>query len=119
MLLSASASPPERRAGGDPSTENENLGNYNTRATVGFDRAFITYKPLSWLYFTGGRLGNPFFSPTTMVWGDDLALQGVIAGLKLQIVYRADVRDSGRISHPGPRSESIHSSRSKWLYGPG
>src|SRR5260370_899546 len=26
--------------GSDPSTENQNLGNYNTRSTVGFDRAY-------------------------------------------------------------------------------
>ncbi|MBV9695407.1 MAG: putative porin [Gammaproteobacteria bacterium] len=67
--------------GGDPSSENENLGNYNARGNVGFDLAYITYQPTSWLHFTGGRLGNPFFAPTTLVWADDLSLQGVLMAL--------------------------------------
>src|SRR4029077_15646464 len=71
--------------GGDPSTENQNLGNYNTRSTVGFDRAFISYQPTSWLFFSGGRLGNPFYAPTTLVWGADLSLEGAVLGLKPRI----------------------------------
>lgn len=104
-------------SGGDPSTENENLGNYNTRATVGFDRAFITYKPLSWLYFTGGRLGNPFFSPTTLVWGDDLSLQGVLLGLKPKFGPVQTFVTAGAFPIQDMDPSPFSSSRSKWLYG--
>ncbi len=104
-------------SGGDPSTENENLGNYNTRATVGFDRAFITYKPLSWLYFTGGRLGNPFFSPTTLVWGDDLSLQGVLLGLKPKFGPVQTFVTAGAFPIQDLDPNPFSSSRSKWLYG--
>jgi len=104
-------------SGGDPSTENENLGNYNTRATVGFDRAFISYRPLSWLYFTGGRLGNPFFSPTTLVWGDDLSLQGVVLGLKPQFGPVRTFVTAGAFPIQDIEPNPFNSARSKWLYG--
>lgn len=104
-------------SGGDPSTENENLGNYNTRANVGFDRAFISYRPLSWLYFTGGRLGNPFFSPTTLVWGDDLSLQGVVLGVKPQIGPVRVFATAGAFPIQDIEPNPFNSARSKWLYG--
>jgi hypothetical protein len=104
-------------SGGDPSTENENLGNYNTRATVGFDRAFISYRPLSWLYFTGGRLGNPFFSPTTLVWGDDLSLQGVVLGVKPKFGPVRTFATAGAFPIQDIEPNPFSSARSKWLYG--
>ena len=103
--------------GGDPSTENENLGNYNTRATVGFDRAYITYRPTSWLYATGGRLGNPFLSPTTLVWGDDLSLQGVVLGIKPTFGTFTPFAVAGAFPIQDIEPTPLNSARSKWLYG--
>jgi hypothetical protein len=34
-------------AGSNPGSENQTLGNYETRSTVGFDRAYIAYHPES------------------------------------------------------------------------
>jgi hypothetical protein len=104
--------------GGDPSTENQNLGNYNTRSTVGFDRAYITYKPFSWLYFTGGRVGNPFYAPTTLIWGDDLSLEGALVGLTPHIGDNFKLFGTAGLFpiqdvEPTPLTES----KSKWLYG--
>ncbi len=39
-------------SGGNPDSENQTLGNYNSRETVGFDRAYIAYRPLSWTTIT-------------------------------------------------------------------
>jgi Putative porin len=66
-------------AGGNPGSENQTLGNYESRSTVGFDRAFIAYEPFSWVTLTGGRIGNPFFKPTTLIWANDVSLEGVAA----------------------------------------
>jgi hypothetical protein len=63
-------------AGSNPGSENQTLGSYETRSTVGFDRAYIEYRPESWLALSGGRLGNPFFSPTTLIWANDLSFEG-------------------------------------------
>ena len=64
-------------SGSNPGSENQTLGNYETRSSVGFDRAYLAYHPESWLTVTGGRLGDPFFRPTTLVWSNDLSLEGL------------------------------------------
>ncbi len=60
--------------GANPATENQTLGNYNSHESVGLDRALVAYHPTSWFSITGGRLGKPFFAPTTLVWANDLSL---------------------------------------------
>ena len=103
--------------GGDPSTENENLGNYNARGTVGFDRAYISYRPVHWAYLTAGRLGNPFLSPTTMVWGDDLSLQGVVIGANPTFGLFQPFVTAGVFPIQDLEPNLLSSARSKWLYG--
>jgi hypothetical protein len=66
-------------AGSNPGSENQTLGNYASRSTVGFDRAYIAYHPESWVTLSGGRVGNPFFRPTTLIWANDVSLEGVVA----------------------------------------
>jgi Putative porin len=72
-------------AGSNPGSTNQTLGNYETRSTVGFDRAYLDYHPFSWLDFSGGRVGNPFFRPTTLIWADDVSLEGVLATFQPQV----------------------------------
>jgi Putative porin len=105
-------------AGGNPGSENQTLGNYESRSSVGFDRAYIAYEPFSWVTLTGGRIGNPFFKPTTLIWANDVSLEGVAA-----------LFDTSRVTHgwsvfstagafpilqndPTPTS----SAPNKWLY---
>jgi len=71
-------------ANSNPGSENQTLGNYESRSTVGFDRAYIAYHPLSWLNVSAGRVGNPYFRPTTLVWADDVSLEGVVVGFRPQ-----------------------------------
>jgi hypothetical protein len=103
--------------GGDPSSENENLGNYNARGNVGFDRAYVSWRPYSWLYVTGGRLGNPFFAPTTLVWGDDLSLQGLVAGLSPAFGPVRTFATAGVFPIQDIEPTEFTSARSKWLFG--
>jgi len=72
-------------AGSNPGSENQTLGNYETRSAVGFDRAYIAYHPWSWMSLTAGRVGNPYFRPTTLVWADDVSLEGVVLNLRPSI----------------------------------
>ncbi len=68
-------------AGSNPGSENQTLGNYASRATVGLDRADLIYKPESWLTLMGGRVGNPFYRSTTLVWANDVSLEGLVGRL--------------------------------------
>jgi Putative porin len=104
---------------GDPSTENENLGNYNNRGSVGFDRAMITYRPFDWGYLTAGRLGNPFFTPTTLVWGDDLSLQGIVVGVTPQVRPAFQVfgtLGAFPILDVPPSTYPVSEAKSRWLW---
>lgn len=103
--------------GSDPSTENQNLGNYNTRSTVGFDRAYVSYHPTSWAYFAGGRVGNPFYAPTTLVWADDLSLEGAVVGLTPHIGASFQTfMTAGAFPIQDVEPTPLTSSRSKWLW---
>lgn len=105
-------------AGGNPGSENQTLGNYASRSTVGFDRAFIDYQPFSWVSLIGGRIGNPFFKPTSLIWTNDVSLEGIAAQF-----------DTSRVTHgwsvfttagafPILQNDPVPTSTSpsKWLY---
>jgi hypothetical protein len=104
-------------AGSNPGTENQTLGNYETRSSVGFDRAYIAYAPFSWFSVAGGRLGNPFFEPTSLLWADDLSFEGVVAAFRPQFT-----RSIGAFATAGAfpilqvDPSPVNSAKSKWLY---
>jgi hypothetical protein len=104
-------------AGSNPGTENQTLGNYESRSTVGFDRAYLNWHPEPWLSFIGGRIGDPFFRPTTLIWANDVSLEG------LAVLLKPNLSDTWRPfltaglfpilqNDPSPTS----SAHSKWLY---
>jgi hypothetical protein len=72
-------------SGSNPGSENQTLGNYESRSTVGFDRAYIAWSPETWLTLSGGRIGDPFFRPTTLIWANDVSLEGLVALVRPKI----------------------------------
>jgi Putative porin len=104
--------------GGNPGSENQTLGNYESRSTVGFDRAFIAYHPLSWFTLTGGRIGDPFFRPTTLIWANDVSLEGIAALFDTsKVTHGWSVFSTAGIfpileNDPTPTSDAPN----KWLY---
>lgn len=65
----------------DPSSESQNIGNDFGRYTVGFDEFYIrwdgqTAQRFPYLTVNSGRLLNPFFSSTELVYQRDLAFDG-------------------------------------------
>ncbi len=63
-------------------SESQTLGQYGNRYTVGIDEAYIVWNTnlrelLSMNTLEGGRLGNPWFSPTELVYARDLTFEGV------------------------------------------
>jgi hypothetical protein len=105
-------------AGSNPGSENQTLGSYQTRATVGLDRAFIAYRPLSWLEASAGIVGNPYFEPTSLVWADDVSLGGAVLRVSPQITD--DLKfftTAGAYPILQVDPTPINSAHSKWLYG--
>lgn len=104
-------------AGANPATENQTLGNYNSHESVGIDLGYVNYHPTSWFSIAGGRLGKPFFAPTTLVWANDLSLEGGVINFTPRITHQLGVfATAGAFpildNEPSPTS----SAGSKWLY---
>jgi hypothetical protein len=64
------------------SSESQTLGSYGNRYSVGIDQAFIEWDSNARSKFSintleGGRLPNPWFSPTEAVYGRDLTFEGI------------------------------------------
>lgn len=68
---------------------NQDLGTYGSRFTAGIDRAYLQVRPNDWLSFSAGRIANPFYAPTNLVWYEQLSLDGVTARATRQ--WREDV----------------------------
>jgi hypothetical protein len=103
--------------GSNPGSENQTLGNYATRAAIGFDRAYIAYHPLSWLELSGGRVGNPFFKPTTLIWADDVSLEGVVVRFYPQLTQNLNFfTTAGAFPVLQIDPNPVNSANSKWLY---
>jgi hypothetical protein len=69
-------------------SESQTLGQYGNRYTVGFDQAYIrwntnTLDKLSFSTAEFGRIPNPWFSPTELVYARDLTFEGVSDTLRL------------------------------------
>ncbi len=69
-------------------SESQTLGTYGNRYTVGIDEAYIVWdsSPPGKLAFTtieGGRIGNPWFSPTELVYARDLTFEGVSQTMRI------------------------------------
>jgi hypothetical protein len=71
----------------DPGSESQTLGNYAQRYTVGLDQAYLqwdssTLDRLSNATLEAGRLANPWFSPTELIYARDLSFEGAAATLR-------------------------------------
>lgn len=66
----------------DPSSESQTFGTYGQRYNVGIDQGYILWESapvgrLANASLMAGRMSNPFFSPTELIYARDLTLEGV------------------------------------------
>lgn len=104
---------------GSPVSTNMTLGNSFRGSSLVLDRAYLKWDPQPWLSAMGGRMPNPWFWPTDLVWDEDLNFDGVAASLKPRLNERTtafvtagafplQVADGTPLT-PRPRD--------KWLFG--
>lgn len=109
----------------DPISTNDTLGDYQNKDGILIDRAYLkyTYAPIEpfWgiipqMVFTGGRIPNPWYRGSTLVWDDDLNFEGGALNFKSDI---QDWRKWGVFLTVGAFSiqEEEWSNKDKWLYG--
>jgi hypothetical protein len=68
----------------DPSSESQTFGTSGQRYTVGFDQAYLIWDSnrrdqLSYVTAEVGRVANPWFAPTELVYARDLSFEGAAA----------------------------------------
>jgi len=97
----------------DPVSANQTLGTYNTRFTVGLDRAYIRYRSGDSLNVIAGRFGNPWYG-SELVWANDLSFDGVAVQWSPRLADR--VRGFATVAAL-PVQEVELSSADKWLFG--
>ena len=110
---------------GNPLSTNDTFGDYQNKDNLLIDRAYINwaYVPVTpgwWkipaLSITAGRMPNPWFTATNLVWDVDLNFEGV--AVKLFDDPRKSRKWSGYITLGGfGIQEEKFSSDDKWLYG--
>ena len=110
--------------GSNPVSENQTLGSYDTRGSIGLDRAYVEYRPFNWMTVDAGHFGNPFYAPTELVYSvnftpDGLALKfnhslgedlvGILTAAALPIQQQ-----DNEVLSVG--SNSVSGGLSKWLF---
>ena len=122
---------------GSPVSENQTLGSTGTYGQQGgnfseyaiwLDRAFLKYEigsdPDRLAAITFGRFDNPFFTPTTIMWANDIGFDGIAAQARYKIfkgftpfvsggifpVYNTDLNFSST-------TQPKYASYDKYLYG--
>ena len=113
----------------NPVSTNQTLGNYGTRWEFDVDRAYLKYDILdsnkfNWLTVAGGRMQNPWFSVSELVWDEDLSFEGVAGTVRHRFnsersVYEVGVSTPTVFATAGafPLQNSGLTSHQKWLFG--
>ena len=98
-----------------PSSASQTLGNGFNRLTVGWDRALLRWRPAPEMQFIGGRMGVPF-QGSTLLWPDDLSLDGAVGEYTIAPLATPQWRWQLR-GGAFPLQEFNVDSRDKWLLG--
>ena len=103
----------------DPGSNNETLGQYGARFTVGFDLAYLRYEPkldtgFKWLTVVAGRTANPYLS-TELVFDRDLTFDGVAATFRMPFADRREASNAFLTIGAHPLDESDFVKNDKWL----
>jgi hypothetical protein len=64
---------------GDPRSTNQTFTNSFEKPTVRIDYAFAEWKPIDWFKISGGKLLNPLWRPSDLLWDSDITPEGVAA----------------------------------------
>ena len=108
----------------DPGSESQTFGTYAERWSVGFDQAYIVWNSspaphLSGASIQAGRIPNPWFAPTELVYARDLTFEGAAGTLRWGWGAGGDNRSQLYLTGGGfPMLEiPLVNQDNKWLVG--
>jgi len=68
--------------GDDPRSTNETMENGFDTPEIQLDYAYVSYKATPWLTLTGGKIKNPLWRPTDLLWDSDIRPEGAAIQFK-------------------------------------
>lgn len=103
----------------NPVSTNTNLGNYANPYQLVLDRVYIKWDPNERWSVSGGRMPNPWFWPTDLVWDEDLNFEGLAGSYKPQFneALGGFLTIGAFPLQMGAPNQRTTNPKDKWLYG--
>lgn len=70
---------------GSQTSNNQSFDNLFSQKPIWIRQAYLQWKAAPWLALTGGKMPNPFFRVTELVWDDDLAPEGFAENVTFKV----------------------------------
>lgn len=70
---------------GSQTSNNQSFDSLFSQKPIWIRQAYLQWKAAPWLALTGGKMPNPFFRVTELVWDDDLAPEGFAQNVTLTV----------------------------------
>ncbi|TAK07434.1 MAG: hypothetical protein EPO39_06600 [Candidatus Manganitrophaceae bacterium] len=70
---------------GSQTSTNQSFDNLFSQKSIWIQQAYLQWKAAQWLAVTAGKMPNPFFRVTELVWDDDLTPEGLSENVTLKI----------------------------------
>lgn len=70
----------------EPTSTNHTFGNGFSKPVLLVDYAFLEYTPFSWVKVTGGKMNNPIWYATDLLWDGDINPDGFAVSLKKETI---------------------------------
>jgi polyhydroxyalkanoate synthesis regulator phasin len=65
--------------GDDPRSTNQSFSDTFSSKNIVIDYAYAKYEPLKWLSFSGGKIKNPIYAASDLLWDSDIRPEGAAA----------------------------------------
>ena len=71
--------------GNDPRSANQSFGNDWDKKQININYAYVIYTPYKWLNLEGGKMANPIYTVSQLLWDEDINPEGVAAQIDYPI----------------------------------
>jgi len=71
--------------GNDPRSANQSFGGDWDKDQININYAYVNYSPFKWLNLEGGKMANPIYTVSQLLWDEDINPEGVAAQIDYPI----------------------------------
>ena len=71
--------------GSDPRSSNQSFGDDWDKKQININYAYVNYSPFKWLNLEGGKMANPIYTVSQLLWDEDINPEGVAAQIDYPI----------------------------------